>query len=147
MVWTGWKPILRQGKQAAEAQDLTQAFFARLLEKDYLQAADQEKGRFRTNVLVLMAAILAVFWQIRGGEGLGLPAVPEIAIIAGPSILGIGMLLGAVHMLTLRRHSTAMLGAALAAVPCSPLWVLSVAFGVWGMLTLSRDDVKQHFNR
>lgn len=60
---TYWYPLYafvrRQGKQAAEAQDLTQAFFTRLLEKDYLQAADQEKGRFRTFLLTVFRRFLA----------------------------------------------------------------------------------------
>jgi RNA polymerase sigma-70 factor (ECF subfamily) len=36
------------GHQPADAQDLTQEFFARLLEKHYLRAADPERGRFRS---------------------------------------------------------------------------------------------------
>ena len=45
--------VRRRGHDPAEASDLTQAFFATLLEKGYLQAADQRRGRFRT---FLMAA-------------------------------------------------------------------------------------------
>lgn len=57
-----WYPLYayvrRQGHQAAEAQDLTQAFFARVLEKDYLQAADRERGRFRTFLLTALKRFL-----------------------------------------------------------------------------------------
>ena len=52
-----WYPLYafvrRRGHDPDEARDLTQAFFAILLEKGYLQAADQRRGRFRT---FLMAA-------------------------------------------------------------------------------------------
>ena len=58
-----WYPLYafvrRQGQQPAAAQDLTQEFFARLLEKEYLQAADQQKGRFRTFLLTAFKRFLA----------------------------------------------------------------------------------------
>ncbi|WP_437275253.1 hypothetical protein WME90_28870 [Sorangium sp. So ce375] len=47
-----WYPIYafvrRCGAPADEAQDLTQGFFARLLEKNNIATADQELGRFRS---------------------------------------------------------------------------------------------------
>lgn len=50
-----WYPIYvfirRKGYGAHEAQDLTQSYFARLLEKDVLAAADSRRGRFRTFLL------------------------------------------------------------------------------------------------
>jgi RNA polymerase sigma-70 factor (ECF subfamily) len=53
-----WYPLYayvrRCGRDASQAQDLTQEFFARLLEKDYLQVVDREKGKFRS---FLMAAL------------------------------------------------------------------------------------------
>src|SRR5205823_135798 len=52
---TYWYPLYafvrRLGHQPADAQDLTQEFFARLLEKQYLRAADPERGRFRSFLL------------------------------------------------------------------------------------------------
>ena len=42
-----------------EAEDLTQEFFARLLEKHFLAAADREKGRFRTFLLMAVKRFLA----------------------------------------------------------------------------------------
>ncbi len=46
-----WYPlyafIRRRGYDPADAQDLTQSYFARLLERSVLAAADQNKGRFR----------------------------------------------------------------------------------------------------
>lgn len=73
---TYWYPLYayvrRQGHHPSDAQDLTQEFFARLLQKDYLQAAAREKGRFRTFLLVALKRFLANEWdraraQKRGG--------------------------------------------------------------------------------
>lgn len=71
-----WSPLYalvrRQGHAPHDAQDLTQEFFARLLHKDYLQAADREKGRLRTFLHVALKRFLANEWdrvraQKRGG--------------------------------------------------------------------------------
>src|SRR5262245_27384523 len=73
---TYWFPLYafvrRQGRAPHDAQDLTQEFFARLLEKEYLKSAVQEKGRFRTFLLVALKRFLANEWdrqhaQKRGG--------------------------------------------------------------------------------
>ena len=49
---TYWPPlyacIRSQGSDPHQAEDLTQAFFARLLEKNYLADADPGKGKFRS---------------------------------------------------------------------------------------------------
>ena len=58
-----WYPlyafIRRRGNPAAEAEDLTQEFFMRLVEKEFLQATGPEKGRFRTFLLLCMKRFLA----------------------------------------------------------------------------------------
>jgi RNA polymerase sigma factor (sigma-70 family) len=73
---TYWYPLYayvrRQGHSPHDSQDLTQEFFARLLEKDYLKAAAREKGRFRTFMIVALKRFLANEWdrvraQKRGG--------------------------------------------------------------------------------
>lgn len=50
-----WYPVFafvrRRGHSADEAQDLTQGFFTRLIEKGDLGAADRSRGRFRTFLL------------------------------------------------------------------------------------------------
>lgn len=50
-----WPPLYsfarRRGYSVEEAQDLTQGFFARLLEKHDVQAADPLRGRFRSFLL------------------------------------------------------------------------------------------------
>ncbi len=58
-----WLPLYsfarRQGESAHDAQDLTQEFFARLLEKDYLAAVDKNKGRFRSFLLAAFKHFLS----------------------------------------------------------------------------------------
>lgn len=49
MYWYPLYAFLRtQGRSHADAEDLTQAFFARLLEKKSLRLADRDRGRFRS---------------------------------------------------------------------------------------------------
>ena len=71
-----WYPLYafvrRQGRSPHDAQDLTQEFFARLLEKDGLKSAAREKGKFRTFLLVVLKRFLMNEWdrqhaQKRGG--------------------------------------------------------------------------------
>jgi len=58
-----WLPlytyIRRQGESPHDAQDLTQEFFARLLEKDFLVSVDQTKGRFRSFLLASLKHFLS----------------------------------------------------------------------------------------
>jgi RNA polymerase sigma factor (sigma-70 family) len=60
---TYWYPLYafvrRLGYQVHDAQDLTQDFFVAFLEKDFLQSVDQEKGRFRSFLLVALKHFLA----------------------------------------------------------------------------------------
>jgi RNA polymerase sigma factor (sigma-70 family) len=58
-----WFPVYyfirRKGWDADQAQDLTQGFFAKLLEKNWLEAADPLRGRFRTFLLTAVTRFLA----------------------------------------------------------------------------------------
>lgn len=71
-----WPPIYayarRRGYPAEKAEDLTQGFFAKLLEKNYVAQADRERGRFRTFLLTSFRHYVANEWdrsqaQKRGG--------------------------------------------------------------------------------
>jgi DNA-directed RNA polymerase specialized sigma24 family protein len=71
-----WYPLYayvrRKGHAPHDAQDLTQDFFARLIEKDWLAGVAQERGRFRSFLLTAMKHFLANEWdktqtQKRGG--------------------------------------------------------------------------------
>jgi RNA polymerase sigma factor (sigma-70 family) len=58
-----WYPLYayvrRWGYDADQAQDLTQEFFTRLLEKHYLRAADPARGRFRSFLLASLKHFLS----------------------------------------------------------------------------------------
>lgn len=60
---TYWQPlyayIRAQGYGPDEASDLTQEFFAELLEKDFLADVDPEKGRFRSFLLASLRHFLS----------------------------------------------------------------------------------------
>ena len=62
-----WYPLYtyvrRRGYGAEDARDLTQAFFARLLEKNGPTAADPARGRFRSFLLTSMKNFLASEWR------------------------------------------------------------------------------------
>jgi DNA-directed RNA polymerase specialized sigma24 family protein len=57
-----WHPVYafirRHGHSSDQAQDLTQAFFAVLLEKNYLRDARKERGRFRSFLLTAVKHFL-----------------------------------------------------------------------------------------
>jgi len=80
-----WYPLYayvrRQGHSAHDAQDLTQAFFARLLEKNYLADVQREKGRFRSFLLASLKHFLANEWDreqaLKRGGGKRLIALDE----------------------------------------------------------------------
>src|ERR1051325_3707538 len=64
---TYWYPLyafVRQGGyQPHDAQDLTQAFFARLLEKKTLGKVTREKGKFRSFLLTVLNHFLVDEWK------------------------------------------------------------------------------------
>jgi RNA polymerase sigma-70 factor (ECF subfamily) len=73
---TYWYPLYayvrRHGHSREDAEDLTQGFFARLLEKNYLEGISSDKGKFRAFLLVALKRFLANEWdranrQKRGG--------------------------------------------------------------------------------
>ena len=77
-----WYPLYAYARRRLscpeDAQDLTQEFFARLLEKDYLRQADRQRGRFRSFLLTAFKHFLAkeqerANAQKRGGGRKALP--------------------------------------------------------------------------
>ena len=60
---TYWYPLYayvrREGYSAADAQDLTQEFFARLLAKNYLAQVGPQKGKFRSFLLAALRHFLS----------------------------------------------------------------------------------------
>jgi RNA polymerase sigma-70 factor (ECF subfamily) len=82
-----WYPVYgfirRSGHSAEDSEDLTQAFFARVLEKGSLGRAQQERGRFRSFLLASVKHFLANDhdWRTalkRGGGTVHLPLEFEV---------------------------------------------------------------------
>jgi DNA-directed RNA polymerase specialized sigma24 family protein len=72
---TYWYPLYayvrRKGYPAPDAQDLTQEFFARLLARNYVTAADRQKGKFRSFMLGTFEHFLAKEWRRAHAEKRG----------------------------------------------------------------------------
>jgi RNA polymerase sigma factor (sigma-70 family) len=83
-----WYPLYayvrRCGQSPHDAQDLTQEFFCRLLEKRWLDSADREKGRLRTFLIVALKNFMGKEWRRasakrRGGGQSQVPFDTEFA--------------------------------------------------------------------
>ena len=83
---TYWWPLYgfvrREGYKPEEAQDLTQAFFARLLERKDLETVSQEKGRLRSYLLASLKNFLSKAryreLTLKRGEGRALVSLDEL---------------------------------------------------------------------
>lgn len=62
-----WYPVFhfvrKKGHREHDAQDLTQAFFAQLLEKNWLKRVDPSRGRFRSFLLMILKRFMASEWK------------------------------------------------------------------------------------
>jgi RNA polymerase sigma-70 factor (ECF subfamily) len=80
---TYWRPVYafirRKGYDRDQAQDLTQGFFALLLEKNYLISADRQRGKFRSFLLTTVKHFLANEWEREHAKKRG-GAEPPISI-------------------------------------------------------------------
>ena len=78
-----WYPIYayirRRGYDADRARDLAQDFFTALLEKESLQAADPQRGRFRSFLLGSLKNYLANTWDRESAQKRG-GGVPTISV-------------------------------------------------------------------
>lgn len=79
---TYWYPLYayvrRSGQSPHDAEDLTQEFFHRLLDKRWLTDANQEKGKLRTFLITALKNFMANEWrrassQRRGGNRTHIP--------------------------------------------------------------------------
>ena len=80
--WPLYGYVRRQGYSPEEAQDLTQGFFALLLERKDLDAVRREKGRFRSYLLTSLKNFLAKARRreltVKRGEGRALVPLDEL---------------------------------------------------------------------
>lgn len=79
---TYWYPLYaflrRHGHSAEDAEELTQSFFLRLIEKRAISQADPERGRFRSFLLTALKNFVANEWdrQKRKKRDPGAPILP-----------------------------------------------------------------------
>lgn len=82
-----WYPLYafarRSGREPADAEDLTQGFFQKLLEKRWLADAEREKGRLRTFLLTAFRRYLANEWRRDSAARRGGGAEPVAWEMAG----------------------------------------------------------------
>ena len=75
-----WYPVYaylrRSGQDAEDSADLTQGFFAELLEKRYWQQADRERGRFRSFILIALRGFLSRRFERGAAQKRGGGAAP-----------------------------------------------------------------------
>jgi RNA polymerase sigma-70 factor (ECF subfamily) len=68
-----WHPVYafirRLGYDREQSQDLTQGFFTRLIERNYLMTTDRERGRFRSFLLTSVKHFLANELDLAEAEG------------------------------------------------------------------------------
>jgi len=91
---TYWRPIYsfvrRQGTGREEAEDLTQGFFARLLERRDFDAVRKEKGRLRSYLLTSVKHFLASeqrrVMAVKRGKGQRLVPFEELNVNEGTDI-------------------------------------------------------------
>jgi RNA polymerase sigma factor (sigma-70 family) len=76
--------LRQQGKSPEDAEDLTQAFFAHLMEKEALKNVDRERGRFRSFLLSSLKHFVTDNWKKehalkRGGQARLIELDAEVA--------------------------------------------------------------------
>src|SRR5689334_5862694 len=62
-----WRPVYawvrRSGRGREDAEDLTQAFFVKVLAQQAIERADRERGRFRSYLLTMLRRFLVDDWH------------------------------------------------------------------------------------
>lgn len=85
---TYWYPLYayarRSTQSPADAEDLVQGFFAKVISKDYLKTAARERGKFRSFLLMTFKRFMANEWdrehaQKRGGFSTTVPIDTDLA--------------------------------------------------------------------
>lgn len=78
-----WYPLYayvrRRVNSREDAEDLTQAFFAKFLEKNYLEGLSVERGKFRAFLLAALKHFLANEWDKAGRQKRG-SGVPHLSL-------------------------------------------------------------------
>jgi RNA polymerase sigma-70 factor (ECF subfamily) len=88
-----WYPLYayvrRSGHSADDAQDLVQSFFTQLLEKNRLEVADPQRGKFRSFLLASLKHFLANEWRRAGAQKRGGQPPISLDLASGESRLAL----------------------------------------------------------
>ncbi|MFN0196616.1 MAG: hypothetical protein ACKVT0_07710, partial [Planctomycetaceae bacterium] len=116
-------------------------------------------GLYVTGGLALVYGIFNMFIALAGNPALQQPPpgadeatrigyqVGFFGAAIGLPILNVLVLIGAFCLHSRRAYPLAMAGCILASIPCcSPCLVLGMPFGIWGLVILTQEDVKQSFS-
>jgi RNA polymerase sigma-70 factor (ECF subfamily) len=84
-----WRPLFsyvrRCGYSTEDAQDLTQAYFARLLDRNSLAQADADRGKFRSFLLASLKHFLANEWDrdrtVKRGGGVEFLSIDDVSAL------------------------------------------------------------------
>ncbi len=88
--------------------------------------------------------------ELVGAEPLHPPNAYEVLaavlILGGMFLLNLLIILGGVSLIRMRRRKLALTGAGLCLVQLIPFWPASLGVGIWALVVLLREDVKEAFN-
>ena len=89
--------------------------------------------------------------RVNQPPGYQLGYVLGVIMSLGGPLIGIIMcivtLLGAVKMKNLQSYGLAMTACILAMLPCHSCCLLGIPFGIWGLVMLSKPEVKDAFSQ
>ncbi len=91
----------------------------------------------------LSIALLAV--SLTGSDELSVRTIVFAMIALSSLVLGIVLLIGSARMRDLQSYPIALSAAVAAIFPFAPGFLISLPFGVWALLVLSRRDVRLAF--
>ena len=95
--------------------------------------------------LLVMLSIVLIGILVGDSEELTVRTILFKVIALSSLVLGIILLVGAARMRDLRSYPIAVLAAVVAIFPCALGFLISLPFGIWALVVLSRRDVRTAF--
>ncbi|MBT4867775.1 MAG: serine/threonine protein kinase, partial [Planctomycetaceae bacterium] len=99
------------------------------------------------NLLATLSIVLipVVITLLSNGKGMGIPGPTELLVVACSLAMGTMLIAGAVRMFDLQSHRIAVIAAVIAVLPCTLGFLISLPFGIWALIVLSKPDVQDAF--
>ena len=122
---------------------------------DTAEAEPLARGRLRVPSIGLLVAgvlnllttlsIVVLAVSLSGSDELSVRTIVFAVIAFSSLVLGILLLIGSARMRDLQAYPIALSAAVAAILPFAPGFLISLPFGVWALLVLSRRDVRLSF--